>query len=272
MRLLLPPLLLPCVLLLAAPCVSFLPAPPPPACSPLGELRSLSPPQAPEKDPEVQAAAAALLDDLCAVDVTTPTMMPVDPDPECVDEGLYNRAVSRFSSAIGSTMSYFRADSPSDADIEKTVGELLEQGWESRGSSSALRRNAEVWKFALKCVFKVLAPRKLAKRGAPEAEVLAAKTAAALFIRDGLLTLGPTFVKLGQVVSTRTDVLGPEYIAVLKTLQDDVPAFGGARARRIIEEELGVNSIEDKFVDFDPVPIAAASLGQVHTAYYKGKK
>jgi hypothetical protein len=51
---------------------------------------------------------------------------------------------------------------------EIPFGEVLEQGWEKRGSSSALRRNSEVWKFALKSVFKVLKPRKLKKKGASE--------------------------------------------------------------------------------------------------------
>jgi predicted unusual protein kinase regulating ubiquinone biosynthesis (AarF/ABC1/UbiB family) len=68
-----------------------------------------------------------------------------------------------------------------------------------------------------------------------------AKTAAAEFIKEGLLKLGPSFVKLGQVVSTRTDVLAPEFIEVLKTLQDDVPAFSGSRAKRIVMEELGLD-------------------------------
>jgi len=107
----------------------------------------------------------------------------------------------------------------------------LEQGWEKRGNSSALRRNAEVWKFALKCVFKALKPRKMRKSGASEEEISEAQTEAATFIRNGLLRLGPSFVKLGQVVSTRTDVLPTTYTDVLKTLQDDVPGFSGKRAK-----------------------------------------
>jgi len=151
-------------------------------------------------------------------------------------------------------------------------GEVLEKGWERRGNSSALRRNAEVWKFALRCVFKVLKPRKLAKKGdATEEELEAARTEAATYIRDGLLELGPTFVKLGQVVSTRTDVLPRAYTEVLKTLQDEVPGFSGARAKDIVSRELGKN-FDEVFQDFSPEPLKAASLGQVHTATYKGKK
>eukprot|EP00957_Ditylum_brightwellii_P003401 257902-Ditylum_brightwellii.AAC.1 len=63
------------------------------------------------------------------------------------------------------------------------------------------------------------------KKGATEEEANVANTEAAIFICDKLLPLGPTFVKLGQVISNWTDVLPSEYIVVLKTLQDDVPGF-----------------------------------------------
>ena len=92
----------------------------------------------------------------------------------------------------------------------------MERGWEERGNSSALRRNAEVWKFALQSVFRCLKPRKLRKKGATEDEIVDAQIEAATFVRDGLLKLGPSFVKLGQVAATRTDVLPKTFIDVLK--------------------------------------------------------
>merc|ERR1711968_215662 len=133
-------------------------------------------------------------------------------------------------------------------------------GWEKRGGRGSLRRNLEVWKALARCAFKVLKARK----GSSED-----KTAAATFARDRLLTLGPTFVKLGQVLSTRTDVLPAEYIDVLKSLQDDVPAFSGERAASIVAKELGVASVDEVFSDFSKEPIAAASLGQVHLGTLK---
>ena len=74
------------------------------------------------------------------------------------------------------------------------------------------------------------------------------------------------------VISTRTDVLPTEYTNILKTLlQDDVPGFSGKRAKEIVSKELG-KPCGQVFKDFSPEPLAAASLGQVHTATYKGKK
>jgi predicted unusual protein kinase regulating ubiquinone biosynthesis (AarF/ABC1/UbiB family) len=128
-----------------------------------------------------------------------------------------------------------------------------------------------VWKVALQCVFQVLKCRKLKVKGASQDEIDAAQVAAAEFIRDSLLKLGPSFIKLGQVVSTRTDVLPSTYTDVLKTLTDEVPGFSGERAKQIVSQELG-RPCDEVFTNFSPEPLKAASLGQVHTAYYKGQK
>ena len=84
-------------------------------------------------------------------------------------------------------------------------------------------------------------------------------------LRDVLDELGPTFVKFGQLLSTRPDVVPPDIVAELRSLQDDVRPFPFEQAERVIEEELG-NTLERLFVEFDPTPVAAASIGQVHRA------
>jgi predicted unusual protein kinase regulating ubiquinone biosynthesis (AarF/ABC1/UbiB family) len=80
-----------------------------------------------------------------------------------------------------------------------------------------------------------------------------------------LLDLGPTFIKIGQALSTRADLLPLEYVQALGQLQDRVPEFSTAEAIALIESELG-NSIHALYRDFDPFPLASASLGQVHKA------
>jgi predicted unusual protein kinase regulating ubiquinone biosynthesis (AarF/ABC1/UbiB family) len=81
---------------------------------------------------------------------------------------------------------------------------------------------------------------------------------------DSLLTLGPTFIKLGQILSTRPDILPPEYIEEFEQLQDRVPPADWADVRPVIEDELG--PVEEAFESFDTDPISGASLGQVYTA------
>ena len=85
---------------------------------------------------------------------------------------------------------------------------------------------------------------------------------------DSLLTLGPTFIKLGQLLSTRPDVLPPAYIDVLSSLQDDVPPAEWAGAREVLEAEVG--DIDEAFESFDVDPISGASLGQVYRARVDG--
>jgi ubiquinone biosynthesis protein len=84
-------------------------------------------------------------------------------------------------------------------------------------------------------------------------------------LREMFDELGPTFVKFGQLLSTRPDVVPPDIIAELRKLQDDVSPVPMADVERVVIEELGL-TVEQAFLDFDETPIAAASIGQVHRA------
>ncbi len=84
-------------------------------------------------------------------------------------------------------------------------------------------------------------------------------------LAGALARLGPTFVKVGQALSTRSDLLGSEVASDLSHLQDRVRPFPAEDARRIIEAELGL-PLESIFSSFDDIPVAAASIAQVHFA------
>ncbi|HEY7694137.1 MAG TPA: AarF/ABC1/UbiB kinase family protein [Gaiellaceae bacterium] len=91
-------------------------------------------------------------------------------------------------------------------------------------------------------------------------------------LREMLDELGPTFVKFGQLLSTRPDIVPPDIIAELRALQDDVRPFSFAEVERVVREELEL-SIEKLFTSFEEKPMAAASIGQVHRAVLpNGKK
>ena len=87
----------------------------------------------------------------------------------------------------------------------------------------------------------------------------------AIWTRETMLELGPTFIKVGQLFSTRADLFPREYVEELSKLQDEVPAFPYEQAVETIEGEFG-RPLTEIFQFFDPTPIAAASLGQVHRA------
>ena len=98
----------------------------------------------------------------------------------------------------------------------------------------------------------------LTDAAAPDAEELA----------KDLENLGPTFIKLGQLLSTRADLLPQPYLDALTRLQDQIEPFSYEEVERIVSSELGIR-ISKAFADFAPIPVAAASLGQVHEAYMR---
>lgn len=91
------------------------------------------------------------------------------------------------------------------------------------------------------------------------------KNRRAQWLVETLLRLGPTFIKIGQALSTRADLLPLEYVEALAKLQDKVPPFSAEEAIALIESELS-NSLYALYRDFERFPLAAASLGQVHKA------
>jgi|SRR5688572_23026124 len=90
-------------------------------------------------------------------------------------------------------------------------------------------------------------------------------------LTSALAALGPTYIKLAQVFSARADILPEPYLSAIGTLTDNVPPLAPGAAERVIAEELGAEPGQ-LFDAFDPTPIAAASLGQVHRATYRGRE
>jgi ubiquinone biosynthesis protein len=102
-------------------------------------------------------------------------------------------------------------------------------------------------------------------RGEDEAKRITLPERVRLVLED----LGPSFIKLGQIASTRNDLLPPDFVTELKKLQDDVPAVPFADVREQIETGLGA-TIEESFLSFEEKPLATASIGQVHRAVLAG--
>ncbi|MEH2425603.1 MAG: AarF/ABC1/UbiB kinase family protein [Nostoc sp.] len=149
----------------------------------------------------------------------------------------------------------------------------MEQGYSdkayrwNRENYSSRRRFVDIWSFVLTLLFKLWLYNKSWSYpgGVTEVKQAARRKTQAVWIRNTLLDLGPTFIKVGQLFSTRADIFPGEYVEELAKLQDKVPAFSYEQVEATIEKELG-KKIPKLYHNFEPIPLAAASLGQVHKA------
>jgi ubiquinone biosynthesis protein len=125
-----------------------------------------------------------------------------------------------------------------------------------------LARAREIARVAARYGFGQLFGRSAAKAAANAPEVPGTRGQR---LRDMLDELGPTFVKFGQLLSTRPDIVPPDIVEELRQLQDQARPESFDRIRQVLEQELGL-TIDQVFTEFNPTPIAAASIGQVHVA------
>lgn len=170
---------------------------------------------------------------------------------------------------IGQEDAWFKEKNPTQTQVSVTPGGR----WSRFKTYSTIQRTLEIWGFVLTFVFRVwLDNQKFSYRGGmTEPKKVQRRKVLAKWLKESILRLGPTFIKIGQQFSTRVDILAQEYVDQLSELQDQVPPFPSETAISILEEELG-GPVDDIFDQFSYEPIAAASLGQVHRAKLKGRE
>ena len=137
----------------------------------------------------------------------------------------------------------------------------------NRENYSKQRRFVDIWSFVLRLSFERWRFNKAWSypSGITDEAKANRRRKIAVDVRETLLELGPTFIKVGQLFSTRADLFPSEFVDELSKLQDQVPAFSYDQVVSIVEADLG-KPINVLYCHFDPIPLAAASLGQVHRA------
>ncbi len=191
--------------------------------------------------------------------------VPVPVDPTAKQHFSIERGISTDNSSVEAAPK----SAPTSVNATDYAGSTYRDGdyrW-NKGTYSRPQRFIDIWSFVLKLLSKrwlygkawsyagEITPEKQTKR----------RQDMAVWIRETCLSLGPTFIKIGQLFSTRADLFPIEYVEELSKLQDRVPAFSYEKVKSTIEDDFG-RPLAELYKSFEPVPIAAASLGQVHCA------